>query len=184
MKMHLLAVAIAVLNPGAGVVAQPPTMPGPQKEHDWLKQFVGEWDSESEVVAMPGQPAMKSKGTMTSRMLGGFWVVSDIKGDMMGTPMQAISTVGYDPQSKKYTGTWVDSMMNHLWKYQGTVDSTGKILSLEAEGPHFTKPGAMAKYRDIYEFKTKDQIAMSSQVLGDDGKWTQFMTSTIQRKKK
>jgi len=184
MKTRMVAVTMAALITGTWVGAQPPEMPKPQKEHEWLKQFVGEWDSEAEAPAMAGQPAMKCKGTMNTRMLGGFWMVSDIKGDMMGTPIQAIHTVGYDPQTKKYIGTWVDSVMNHMWKYQGTVDATGKILTLEAEGPNMVKPGAMAKYRDVYEFKSKDQIAMSSQMLGDDGKWTQFMMSNIQRKKK
>lgn len=184
MKTRIVAIAIAALITGSWVSAQQPEMPKPQKEHEWLKQFVGEWDSEAEGVAGPGQPAVKCKGSMSTRMIGGFWMVSEIKGDMMGTPIHAIHTVGYDPKTKKYVGSWVDSIMNHMWKYQGEVDATGKILTLEAEGPNMTAPDKTSKYRDVYEFKSKDQIFMSSQMLGDDGKWIQFMTSNIQRKKK
>ena len=166
------------------VVAQePPKLPPPQKEHEWLKQFVGEWESESEGSAGPGQPPIKCKGSMSSRMLGGFWVVSESKADVLGTQMNAIQTIGYHPQSKKYVGTWVDSMLNHLWKYEGTVDAAGKILTLEAEGPNFMLEGKLTKFRDIYEFKSKDHIVATSSMLGEDGKWVTFMTGNVKRKK-
>lgn len=157
--------------------------PAPQKEHEWLRQFVGEWESEAESVGLPGQPEMKCKGTMRARMLGGFWVVSDVSNEMMGTKIEAIQTIGYDAEKKKYVGTWVDSMLNHIWKYDGTVDATGKKLTLEAEGPSFVQPGKTALFRDVYEFKTKDHIVATSLMQGDDGKWTVFMTGNVRRKK-
>lgn len=159
-----------------------PNFPAPQKEHEWLKQFVGEWESEAEAAAVPGQPAMKCKGTINSRMLGGFWVVSESKANPMGMQVHAIQTIGYDPLAKKYVGTWVDSMMNHLWKYEGTVDESGKKLTLEAEGPNFMAQGKLGKFRDSYEFKSADEIAVTSSMLGEDGKWVTFMTGTAKRK--
>lgn len=158
--------------------------PAPEKEHEWLSQFVGEWESNSEATMGPGQPAIKLKGTMQSRKLGGFWVVSELQGDMMGTPMDAIQTIGYDPKSKKYVGTWVDSMMNHMWKYEGTVDSTGKILTLEAKGPNFMVEGKETRFRDAYEFKSADHIVATSSMLGEDGKWVTFMTGNVRRIRK
>jgi hypothetical protein len=160
-----------------------PEFPAPQKEHEWLLQFVGEWETESEALAAPGGPAMKCKGTIHSRTLGGFWVVSELKSEMMGKPMVAVQTLGYDPQSKKFIGTWVDSMMSHLWKYEGTIDRSGKVLTLEADGPSFTQPGKLARYRDVYEFKGKDQVVLSSSSQGEDGKWITFMTGSANRKK-
>ena len=35
-------------------------------------------------------------------------------GDMGGTTMTAIQTIGYDPEKKKYVGTWVDSTTTYL----------------------------------------------------------------------
>lgn len=55
--------------------------------------------------------------------------------------------------------------------------------ALEAEGPDFTQAGKMSKFRDIYEFKSKDEIATSSQILGEDGKWITFMNGTAKRKR-
>jgi hypothetical protein len=162
--------------------AQAQTSP-PQKEHAWLQQLAGEWLSQMESVPQPGQPEMKCEGTISAQMLGELWVVSQMKADMMGMPMQAIKTIGYDEKTKKYVGTWVDSMQNHMWKYEGSVDPTGKVLTLEAEGPNMMQPGKMARYRDVYEFKSKDHYTMSSQ-MQFDGKWVTFMNGNVRRIKK
>jgi hypothetical protein len=160
-----------------------PGLPQPQAEHEWLRQFVGEWETEGQALAAPGEPAMTCKGTMRSRMLGGFWVVSESQTEMTGASVKAIQTIGYDPEKKKYVGTWVDSMINHLWKYEGEVDETGKKLTLEAAGPNFLAAGKTAKFRDAYEFKSPDHIITTSQMQGDDGQWVTFMTGHARRKK-
>jgi Protein of unknown function (DUF1579) len=72
-------------------------------------------------------------------------------------------------------------MMNHLWLYEGTVDDSGTKLILEAEGPNFMSDGKLTKFRDAYEFKTPDHIIVSSSMLGEDGKWTAFMTGESKR---
>lgn len=95
--------------------------------------------------------------------------------------MRGLQTIGYDSAKKKYVGTWVDSMMNHLWIYEGTVDESGTKLTLEAEGPNFMSDGKLARFRDAYEFKTPDHILVSSSMLGEDGKWTTFMTGESKR---
>jgi hypothetical protein len=173
-----------VLVLATSAMAQPPSAAPPTKEHEWLAQFVGEWDSESEAVAGPGQPAIKCKGAMTSKKLGGFWVVNDLTGNMMGTEMHGLQTIGYDPEKKKYIGTWVDNMMGHMWKYEGAVDSSGKKLVLEAEGPSMFEPGKTAKYRDSYEFKSADHVVAVSEMQDDKGQWVQFMKGDVKRRKK
>jgi hypothetical protein len=160
-----------------------PAFPQPTKEHEFLQQFVGEWETEAEASMGPGQPPIKCKGKASSRMLGGFWLINESQGDMMGMTVNAVQTIGYDPEKKKYVGTWVDSMVNYMWKYEGEVDSTGKTLVLEAEGPNFMTGGKTTKFRDAYEFKSKDHIEATSSMLGDDGKWVQFMVGQMRRKK-
>jgi hypothetical protein len=179
---HLIPILLFI-TASIAMAQDSPAMPAPQKEHKWLEKFLGEWETESEASMGPGQPPMKCKGTISCRTLGGFWYVSEMKSEMMGTPMTAIMTLGYDPQSKKYIGTWVDSMLGYMWKYEGNVDTTGKIITFEAEGPNFMAAGKMTKFRDIYDFKSPDQVTISSGMLGDDGKWTTFMTGSAKRKK-
>lgn len=175
--LFLSLVAATVLS-----AQEAPEFPKPQKEHEWLNQFVGEWDSMNKSAGTPGQPEMECKGTMSARMLGGFWVISESNADMMGTEINSIQTIGYDPEKKKYVGTWVDSAFNHLWQYEGTVDESGKKLSLEATGPNMVEPGKTAKYRDSYEFKSADEITVKSE-MSVDGEWVTFMNGTMKRKK-
>ena len=33
------------------------------------------------------------------------------------------STLGYDPAKKKYVGTFIASVMTHLWIYSGSLDA-------------------------------------------------------------
>jgi hypothetical protein len=165
------------------VRAQIPDMPKPAKEHEWLKKFVGEWETEGEASMGPGIPAVKCKGTQKTRLLGSFWVVSEPSMDMQGMKMQAVQTIGYDLKKKKYIGTWIDGLTDYLWTYEGDVDATGRILSLEADGPNMMKPEKMARFRDAYEFKSDDHIVQTSSMKGDDGKWVTFMTGTLKKKK-
>jgi hypothetical protein len=143
----------------------------PTKEHEWLKQFVGDWEGDF------------GDAKSTARMLGGLWVVTDVKANFGNTTMAAVMTLGYDPQKKKYVGSWVDSMQTHLWTYEGTVDATGKILTLNTEGPDPSAGGKMTKARDVFEFKNKDQFSLTSQMQGADGGWQQLMTINYKRKK-
>jgi hypothetical protein len=162
---------------------EPFEFPKPTAEHEWLKKFVGEWESTSEAPGALGQPAVTCQGKSTSRMLGELWVISQIENEMQGLTVHAIQTIGYDPEKKKYIGTWVDSMMNHLWKYEGSVDDQGTKLTLEAEGPNFLTPGKTTKFRDAYEFKSDDHIVATASMLGEDGQWIQFMKGDMRRKK-
>lgn len=162
-------------------VAQDGDFPGSEKQHAKLKMFVGQWKTDAECVMGPGLPPQKSTSTTRSRMIGEFWVVNEISGDAMGVPMTALQTIGYDADKKKYVGTWVDSMLGHLWQYVGSFDESGKILTLEAEGPNFMTGKGTALYRDVYEFKSADHILATSFAKDDDGKWVQFVTGHSKR---
>jgi len=96
---------------------------------------------------------------------------------------QSIMTLGYDPALKRFVGTFVVAVMTHLWVYHGSLDSAGKVLTLDTEGPSFTGDGKMVKYQDIIEFISDDHRTLSSQVLGADGKWMPFMKAQYRRKK-
>jgi len=158
-------------------------MAEPQQEHRWLERFLGEWTYEAEAVMAPGQPPVKSSGTESVRSLGGFWVVGEGQGECPGGgPATTLLTVGFDPRTKRFVGTWTGSMMAHLWVYDGWLDAEGKVLTLEAEGPAFSGDGKMATYRDVTEFMDADHRVLTSQVRGEDGAWSRFMTAHYRRR--
>lgn len=156
----------------------------PQQEHALLEKMLGDWTFEAEAIMGEGKDNMKASGSETVRSLGGLWIIGEGEGDMPGGgQMKSVLTLGYDPQRKKYVGTWIGSMMTHMFVYEGTVDASRKILTLECDGPNMTRPGEMAKYQDIHEFVSNDHRILRSQMLGDDGKWIQFMTANYRRRK-
>jgi hypothetical protein len=182
-SLPLLSLAFALLFSGDLVAQEQPAMPKPTQEHQWLQQFSGVWTTKSESSMGPGQPPIQSEGKMTSRMLGGFWLINNMKGDYAGTPMNGIQTIGFDESKQRYVGTWIDSVTSMMWRYEGQVDSTGKILTLEAEGPNFMSDGTTTKFEDIYEFKSKDELAIRSRILADDGTWVTFVSGIATRSK-
>lgn len=156
----------------------------PREEHRWLERLAGEWTFEVEAVGKPGEPSQKDTGTERVRSLGGLWAVSEGHGQMPdGTPATTIMTLGYDPAKGRFVGTFVGSMMTHLWLYDGELDAAGNVLTLNTEGPSFTDERKTAKYRDVIELRSDDHRILTSSVLGDDGSWTQFMTAHYRRTK-
>jgi hypothetical protein len=184
--MKTLAILTALALAGATTTLfsqEPPPMEAPAKEHQWLHHFIGEWDSEVEVFHEPGKPPLKGKGTETSKALGAFWVVSQGESEIMGMKFSSALTLGYDPKKKKYIGSWVDSMGSHFWTYEGTVDASGKNLTLHTEGPCPMEPGKLCKFREVTEIKDKDNRVFTSWVVGDDGKETMMVRVISKRKK-
>ena len=152
-------------------------------QHAWLRGLLGEWSHE--VVSSDGaeQPAGTMGGVETVRALGDTWVLAEGRGQMPdGTPTQTLMTLGFDPAQQVFVGTWVGSMMNHLWVYRrGTLDAAERVLTLEAEGPRFDgKPGT-AQYRDTIEIVNDDERRLHGSILLDEGRWTCFMTVRYRR---
>lgn len=155
-------------------------MPKPGPEHAWLQRFIGTWDADLEMI-VPGQPPMPSKGEETWRALGGFWVIS--QGQNLQFPYQFTMTLGYDPTGKKYVGTWVDTMTSNLTRYEGTVDSTGRVITLETEMPFPPGSNKLTRFRDVMEFKSDDHRVYASAMLMDNGQWHTHLKIQMRRRK-
>ena len=94
-----------------------------------------------------------------------------------------LMTLGYDPDQQAFVGTWVGSMMTHMWVYRGTLDADQKVLTLETEGPSFTGDGSTTRYRDTITLLGSDARTLTSSGLQADGSWKQFMQATYRRKR-
>ena len=147
----------------------------PQHEHHWFDKLLGKWNCESTCWMGPDQAPMTNRGTAEVRSLGGLWVLVEGQGEPMeGETWSSIMTLGYDPKSKRYTGTFIGSMMTHLWVYDGALDASGRTLVLDTEGPKHESPG-MARYQDIIEIVDDNHWILKSQILTDDGRWKPIM---------
>ncbi|MCA9059381.1 MAG: DUF1579 domain-containing protein [Planctomycetaceae bacterium] len=158
-------------------------LPEPRSEHQWLQQLVGEWTFESECCPGPDEPVIRSVGHETVRSLGGLWTVGEGHGDLPGGgACETIMTLGFNPATGQFVGTFIASVMTHLWPYSGTLDETGRILTLDSEGPGMADGGSMAKYQDVIEFLNENHRTLTSRMLGPDGEWKTFMQAHYLRR--
>lgn len=162
---------------------QAPMMATPQAEHRWLQQLVGEWTSEARMTMAPEAEACQ--GSESVRSLGGLWILAEGRGEMPGGGTATmLMTLGYDPAKKRYVGTWVGSMMTHLWVYDGELDPGGTVLTLNSEGPDMSPgaaPGKVARYKDVITIDGAGQRTLTSHCQSADGSWQQFMAATYRR---
>ncbi|EAQ79690.1 DUF1579 domain-containing protein [Blastopirellula marina] len=157
------------------------------KEHEWLQQMVGKWTFEAEAVMGPDQPTSKATGKETVRMLGANWLIGEGEGEMPcpegqteGGVGYTVITIGYSPEKKAMVGTWIGSMMNHMWLYEGSLDLEKGLLTLNSSGPSFDGSG-MSAYRETLQMISPRERTFSSAVKGEDGEWLTFMTAVYKR---
>lgn len=182
---NTIAGLLAALVAGTAV-AQNPNEAVPPKvkataEHKRLARFAGEWTTAGEMNMAPDQPAMKTTGTETTRMLGDFWMVTKYQGEVFGESFTGVMTVGYDAKKQKYVGTWVCSVCDILYRYEGTMDKSGKELTLYTEGPD-PATGKLTKMKDVLRLTDEGTKVLTSHAVGPDGKWHKFMTMTSTKK--
>ncbi len=148
----------------------------PRNEHRWLQRLVGEW--QSEMTGMGGEPV---RGTARVRGLGGLWIVCEADmPDFEGKPGTALITLGYNIGKQRHEGTFVASMMDFQWVYDGHRE--GDRLNLDTQGPAMDDPKKQVPYRDVVEIESDDRWYLRG-LMQKDGAWQEFMTTTYRRVK-
>jgi hypothetical protein len=188
---RLLAVAaLAVLaagafaqekKPSAAPPAAMPPLPKPGPEHAVLRDQAGEWDATVESWMAPGQPPSISKGLETNTMVGGFWLITDFKSEMMGQPFQGHGTMGYDPGKKKYVSTWVDSMTPSLSVGESDYDAATRTFTGWTEGLDYE--GRPTRIKAVTVWKDPATRVFTMSLEAPDGKDMTAMRITYTRRK-
>jgi hypothetical protein len=190
MKSIRTLLAVAAMLAAAIVFAQEnrpsarpeaPAMPTPGPEHAVLKDSAGSWDATVESFAAPGQPPMLAKGIETGAMVGGFWLVSDFKSEVMGQPFLGRSTLGFDPVKKKYVSTWIDSMTPSLSVGESDYDAATKTFTGWTDG--IDHRGRPTRFKTVTVFKDPATRISTMSMKGPDGKEMTVMRITYTREK-
>ncbi|MCC7342545.1 MAG: DUF1579 domain-containing protein [Bryobacterales bacterium] len=152
------------------------------REHEWLQRFVGEWEYEMVHPSSDGGEPGTFRGKETVRSLNGAWVLFEGQGCMGGAgESSTLMTLGYDSRKQCFVGSWVGSMMTHLWCYTGELNADETELTLLSEGPSFADPTATANYRDIIEVVDGDNRILRGELQAQDGSWSEFMRMPYRR---
>ncbi len=157
---------------------------GATAEHLALASEVGVWDAQSKFWMAPDSPPMVSKAIETNTMLGGMWLISEFKGDMVGMPFLGRGQFGYDPVTKKFVGTWIDSMNPHLSVMEGSMDESNKRLTMLSQGRDArTGKESISKMVTTYVDADHKTFEMFGPVDGKEGEWWKMMEINYTRKK-
>ncbi len=177
--MVTLVVMAAVASP------LPAQFPAPEvtKEHKKLKDDVGVWDAEMKLWMDPNADPMVSKGVETNRMLGDYWLVSDFTADLAGQKFAGHGQTGYDPNTKKFVGTWIDTMSASISPMEGTWDEkTGEMTmimtSIDPASGKEVKSKSISKRKDD---KTRI-FTMYMQAPDGGDEWVKSMEITYTRR--
>jgi hypothetical protein len=131
------------------------------KNHEWMKFFEGEWStSVKEFDPMTGKEAGSGSGTMTCKVvLGGRFLSMDFDGRFQGKFFRGMGTLGYSNVNSRYEGTWMDSMSTHTSMSTGSVDASGKVMTMLSE-PTDPMSGKPVKQREVTTITGKDAYKM------------------------
>ena len=174
----LAALLLAAIAPA--VRAQMPALP----EHKHLAAEVGVWDAEVKLWPTADAEPMTSKGSETNEMFGSFWLLSKFESDFSGMKYSGRMQLGYDPQKKKYVGTWIDTMSPYLQTMEGTYDEKTKTSTMLATGVDMGT-GKPSNSKMITRFESDDVkvFEMMMPVEGKKDEWWKSMEIKYTRKK-
>ncbi len=131
------------------------------KNHEWMKVFEGDWTTVvKEFDPMTGKEAGGGSGTMTCKLvLGGRFLSMDFDGRFQGKFFRGMGTLGYSNVNSRYEGTWMDSMGTHTSMTTGSVDASGKVMTMLSE-PTDPMSGKPVKQREVTTIISKDSYKM------------------------
>jgi hypothetical protein len=155
----------------------------PTREHRWLGRLVGDWTFSHDAPTSDDARLTRIEGTETFRAIGPLWVQGNAVNPMPeGGMAESLMTLGWDPTTGRFVGTWVGSMMPTLWVYDGELDTTGQVLSLYSNGPAMDGSGTLVPYKDEIRFIDDNTRTLTGHTRTPDGNWTAFMTVDYRRR--
>lgn len=112
-------------------------------EIDVLRKDAGTWDAEMEIRPAPGVPSIKQRGVAEGRMVGGKWLVRDVKTE---SGFEGHGVYGWDAEKGKYTGSWVDSQQTTISRSEGTWSAETREMTFVVTARH---QGKDITYREV-----------------------------------
>ena len=173
----LVSILVIVIVAGVASIATLgfAQLPGPRPEHTTLLDDVGEWEG-TQTFHLPGLPNDPIPAKQKVIAIGDFWIQAHFESEIVDLPYVGTGCLGYDPRTKKYVGTWVDSMGAHMAIMEGERRKDGTLV-MRWQAPGFD--GRLLPHR--YERVRDGDRITSTYYVNED---TKFMTISLKRKKR
>lgn len=188
MKLRLTLVVAVVagssLAPGARLARaqQGPVVPQPTPEHELLKKDVGTWDAKVKSWNAPDAQPIETAAVEKNEMLpGGLWLLTRFDGAFGDLKFFGVGQTGYDPESKKYIGTWIDNMNPYIMVTKGTYDAATKTMTATGE---MREPGnpQPVPLKNVSRYVDDNTRNFAMYATGADGKEWKMLEITYKRR--
>jgi hypothetical protein len=153
------------------------------ENHEYFKDFVGDWIVSTKAWMMPGAEPSISEGTSKGELImGGRFLKMHFKSSMFGMPFEGLQIIGYDNLKKKYVIFWIGNASTAFYLSEGTRNESGKVLTDwgESENP---LTGKIEKARGVTTLINKDEFVYEMFMVGPDGKEYKSLENRAKRKK-
>lgn len=154
----------------------------PNENHEYLKNFVGEWDVTTTSWMMPGAEPSVSTGTSKAGLiLGGRFLIMEFEGTMFGQPFEGLQIVGFDTLQKKFVTFWIDNSSTAFYLMSGAPGESEKVRTETGVWPD-PMTGGTIKVRDVTTLVDEDEFHYEMFMTASDG--TEFKSLEYRAKKK
>jgi hypothetical protein len=163
-----------------------PAAAKPTAEHERLAKDVGTWDATIKSwMGGPSSEPMVSKGVEVGKLMpGGLWLLTEFEGKFGDQVFHGCGQAGYDPQKKKYVGTWVDSMSTAIMIMEGDFDPDTHTVTMYSKGTGPSGKPYEAKMTSKYEGDDTRVFTMSMKSEDTKGEYAKLMEITYKRRPK
>lgn len=145
------------------------------RELEWLRRMVGQWELRQEYYCFPDEPQVLC-GRESVKLIGGRWIMAQA----VLENYSRTSTLDYDPVKGLFVGTAIDSLSNHLWVHEAALEAGA--LTLETFGPEYpVGDEPFFPTREVIVFSDKDRRVSQRSVLRECGEW-QLLIETHARR--
>ena len=157
----------------------------PGESHKLIAGLAGKWTFVAKSWETAESKHEETKGTSNMKMiLGGRFLLQDIKGKMMGQKYEGHGMLGFDNIKKTFDSVWIDNMGTGVMHGTGTYDAATQTITEKGE---FTCPATENKtseYRNEWKFNDKDTMTFSMFGKGMEDKAEYKMMEIIYKRVK
>lgn len=168
----------------AGLMAQDPPVSAPTIEHQILQNDVGVWDAKIRLfVNGPDTDPVVVTGVETNKMLGDYWLMSELEYDLSGQMMIGRGQFGFDANKKKFIGTWCDSSSPYMNYLEGEWDKSNNTWTYFLSGHDAEGNPIFSKMITKIESQDRKTFEMYLKLPGDESQYLKMMDVEYARRK-
>ncbi len=159
-------------------------MPQPSREHQEMAREAGTWDAAITMWMDPSAPPSKSTGSEICETFGDFFLTSHFESTFAGMPFKGIAQTTYEPETKQYVSTWIDTMAPMVLVSRGTYDAETHTLTLLSEEHTCCMTGKRKRVKMSTTYTDNDHKHFEiHETLAGKDEWNKVMEIDYTRRK-